>query len=145
MLKTFVCVIAAGLLAASPIASAQVSAADDATYRALGEKPGIKAIVKTFIELMLADERVNETFQDIDLKNLAMRFEEQFCQLSGGPCVYKGKDMKEIHDGLNITTAQFNAVAEHLQLAMERAGVPARYQNRLVAKLAPMQRSIVTK
>ena len=53
--------------------------------------------------------------------------------------------MTEIHDGLNITNAQFNALAEDLQLAMERNGVPARFQNKLIAKLAPMQRAMVTK
>ncbi len=93
----------------------------------------------------LADPRIKDSFTDIDMKNLAMRLEEQFCELSGGPCQYKGKDMVEIHDGLNITRAQFNALAEDLQIAMETVGVPSRYQNKLVAKLAPMQRGIVTK
>jgi hemoglobin len=36
-------------------------------------------------------------------------------------------------------------MAEDLQIAMERNGVPSRVQNRLMAKLAPMQREIVTK
>lgn len=120
-------------------------AADDATFQGLGGKPGIKKIVDTLIPLVLADPRIKESFVDIDMKNLAMRLEEQFCALSGGPCTYGGKDMKEIHDGLNITNAQFNALAEDLQIAMERVGVTSRFQNKLVAKLAPMQRSIVTK
>ncbi len=145
MLKTLSHLLAAGLLATSSLALAQMAPADDATYQALGAKPGIKLIVKDFVALMLADARVKESFQDSDIKNLTMRLEEQFCHLSGGPCEYKGKDMKEIHDGLNITNAQFNAVAEHLQVAMERAGVPSRHQNKLMARLAPMQRGIVTK
>jgi hemoglobin len=120
-------------------------AADDATFQELGGKPGIKKIVATLIPLILADARIKESFADSDMKNLAMRLEEQFCALSGGPCTYGGKDMAEIHDGLNITRAQFNALAEDLQIAMERTGVPARFQNKLVARLAPMARSIVTK
>lgn len=132
----------AGLVA---IASGPVFAADDATFQGLGGKPGIKKIVEAFIPLILADPRIKESFTDIDMKNLAMRLEEQFCDLSGGPCKYQGKDMKEIHDGLNITSAQFNALAEDLQVAMEKVGVPSRFQNKLVAKLAPMQRVIVTK
>lgn len=130
----------AGLLATSPLALA-----DDATFQGLGGKPGIRKIVGTLVALVLADARIKDSFQDIDMKNLALRLEEQFCELSGGPCKYGGKDMQEIHDGLNITNAQFNALAEDLQIAMEREGVPARFQNKLVAKLAPMQRAIVTK
>lgn len=119
--------------------------ADDALYRGLGGKPGISKIVATLVPLVLADPRIKASFTDIDMRNLAMRLEEQFCELGGGPCRYQGKDMTEIHDGLNITAAQFNALAEDLQLAMERNGVAPRFQNKLLAKLAPMQRSIVTK
>lgn len=131
------------LACASLMTAAQ--AADDATFQGLGGKPGIKQIVATFLPLIQADPRIKESFTDIDMKNLALRLEEQFCVLSGGPCTYQGKDMKEIHDGLNITNAQFNALAEDLQIAMEKVGVPSRFQNKLVAKLAPMQRDIVTK
>jgi hemoglobin len=131
----------AGLIALSSLALAQ----DAATFEGLGGKPGIKKIVDTLLPIVLADPRIKESFQDIDMKHLGMRLEEQFCMLSGGPCVYKGKDMVDIHDGLNITNAQFNALAEDLQIAMERNGVPSRIQNKLVAKLAPMQRGIVTK
>ena len=45
----------------------------------------------------------------------------------------------------NPMRAQFNALAEDLQVAMERTGVPPRFQNKLMARLAPMQRDIVTK
>jgi len=133
------------LLSVTSLSMAQAPVVDDATFQGLGGKPGIRKIVDTFIPLILADPRIKESFTDTDMKNLAMRLEEQFCELSGGPCKYRGKDMVEIHDGLNITRAQFNALAEDLQIAMERVGVPARFQNKLVAKLAPMERGIVTK
>jgi hemoglobin len=137
-----------GLLAAALLAlpvQAQQATVDDSLYQGLGAKPGIKKIVDTLVPIVLADPRIKDSFQDVDMKNVAMRLEEQFCALAGGPCVYKGKDMVTIHDGLNITNAQFNALAEDLQIAMERNTVPARMANKLVAKLAPMQRAIVTK
>ena len=134
------------LLASALLALACASAvADDSTYQELGGKEGIHRIVATFVPLILADPRIKESFADSDLKRLAAKLEEQFCVLSGGPCVYKGKDMVEIHDGLNITNAQFNALTEDLQIAMERSGIATRVQNKLVATLAPMQRQIVTK
>ena len=131
------------LAVASPLVLAQV--ADDALFVGLGGKPGIHRIVSGLIPLVLADKRINETFDGIDIKKLALRLEEQFCVVAGGPCVYKGKDMAESHDGMNVTHAQFNALVEDLQLAMEQASVPSRVQNRLLARLAPMHRTIVTK
>ena len=126
-------------------ALAPVHAADDALFVGLGGKAGIHQIVSTFVPLVLADPRIKETFSDSDMKHVAARLEEQFCALSGGPCVYSGEPMKETHGGLKITNAQFNALAENLQIAMEKNGVASSMQNRLVAKLAPMQRDIVTK
>ncbi len=108
-------------------------------YRGLGGKPGIRKIVDQLIPVILADARIKESFTDIDMKNLALRLEEQFCELSGGPCKYKGKPMGEIHDGLNITNAQFNALAEDLQVAMDQAGVAPRVQNRLLDEAATRQ------
>ena len=74
------------------------------------------------------------------------------------PCKYTGKyhdkamdgvgpvrDMKSVHQDLQITNAMFNALAEDLQIAMEQHNVPSSVSNKLVAKLAPMQRDIVTK
>ncbi len=143
MKALFISLACAGLVACAPLPTQQ--AGGDALFQGLGGKPGIHKIVGTLVPMLLADPRLKESFTDIDMKNLALRLEEQFCVLGGGPCIYKGKDMVEIHDGLNITNAQFNALAEDLQLAMERNGVPSRVQNQLMAKLAPMQRGIVTK
>ena len=134
--------LAAAALAASSLAFAQAA---DATYQGLGGQAGIKRIVATLVPMLQTDPRIAESFKDIDMANVALRLEEQFCELSGGPCRYKGKDMKEIHDGLNITNAQFNALAEDLQVAMDKAGVRTPVQNRLLAKLAPMQKTVVTK
>ena len=51
--------------------------------------------------------------------------------------------MRTAHAKLNLNTAEFNALAEDLYIALGKAGVPYRLQNRLVALLAPMQRQIV--
>jgi hemoglobin len=53
--------------------------------------------------------------------------------------------MKTIHADLAINRAQFNALVENLQDAMAKNDVPSREQNRLLARLAPMHREVVTK
>lgn len=114
-------------------------------YEELGGKPGIDAIVADLVSIVLDDKRINATFEGVDLDRLRTRLAEQFCAVSGGPCTYSGKSMAESHEDLQITNAQFNALVENLQLALERRGVPSRAQNRLLARLAPTQREIVTK
>ena len=114
-------------------------------YQELGGKDGIAAIVAEFVAIMTADKRINGTFEGVDLDRLRAKVAEQFCAVSGGPCSYTGKSMAESHEDLKVNNAQFNASVENLQLALERRGVPSRVQNRLLARLAPTQREIVTK
>lgn len=152
---------AVSLLFASALALAQPqlpsAASDDALFRALGGQAGIKQVVETFLPLVLADARIKDNFADFDLEQLSLRLQEQFCELSGGPCRYTGKyrdktmdgvgtvrDMVSVHQDLQISNAMFNALAEDLQLALQQHGVSNSAANRLVAKLAPMQREIVT-
>lgn len=144
-MKPLLRMLAGAALLVCTVGCATVRAGDDSMYRGLGGKAGIATIVARLLPIIQADPRIKESFADSDMKNLALRLEQQFCELSGGPCTYQGKPMGEIHDGLNITNAQFNALAEDLQVAMDQAGVAPRVQDRLIATLAPMQRTIVTK
>jgi hemoglobin len=119
--------------------------ASDEVYQGLGQQPGIVKMVDTFVTLLQADPRVGNSFDDADIPHLKEKLSEQFCVLAGGPCRYTGKEMATIHDGLDITTAQFYALVEDLQIAMERHGIASRIQNKLLADLAPMQRDVVTR
>jgi hemoglobin len=127
------------------VGSLHAIAADDALYRDLGGAAGIRRIVADLLPAVQADTRINASFDGVDLENLAEKLEEQFCEVSGGPCRYSGKDMQTIHEDLALNQAHFNALVEDLQSAMERNRVPSRVQNRLLARLAPMQRDVVTK
>lgn len=139
-------VCAFAVLAGSQLsAQAQSMNADDAVYQGLGGKEGINKIVDDFIPIVLADERIRHFFAKLDKQQFAVLLSDQLCELAGGPCKYKGKDMYEAHDGMGIRNAHFNSLAEDLQMAMEKNNISSSVSNRLVAKLAPMQRPIVSK
>jgi hemoglobin len=145
MNRSFHRVLRALCLAALLSAAPSVSLADDAVYKQFGERPGLTALVDDFMAIVLSDSRINHTFADASIPRVKLMLVEQFCELTGGPCKYEGKDMRSAHAAIPISNAQFNALAEDLQIAMERARVPFRAQNKLLAKLAPMQRDIVTR
>ncbi len=138
------CIAAIAFLISFP-STAQTPLAGDALYQQLGGKAGISKIVDDFLPIVLADARIKDAFKDADIERLGMLLIEQFCDLSGGPCKYSGKDMKSAHKDMAITNAHFNALAEDLQMAMEKNNIPSRAQNKLIAKLAPMQRTVVAK
>ncbi|WP_227368456.1 group I truncated hemoglobin [Halomonas sp. M20] len=113
------------------------------TYNALGEKAGIAAIVEDLLVNIANDERIVVRFADADISRLQRMLNEQFCMLSGGPCVYTGDSMRESHRGKNYTQAEFNSLVENLIHAFEANDVPLAAQNRLLGKLAPMNADIV--
>ncbi len=127
---------AAALCIAAPGARAEL-------YDDLGGQAGMQAIVDHAIQRWLADPRVGPTFADTNMDRFRRLITDQLCQVAGGPCRYAGRTMAAAHRGLDLTRAQFNAVAEDLQDAMEDSGVAYHTQNRLLAKLAPMQRDTV--
>lgn len=123
---------------------AGASAADElALYHALGEREGIERIVQMTADNSFVDPRTAEQFAHTKKDRLVRLITDQICELVGGPCVYKGLNMKKGHIKLGITEREFNAFAEQLQDAMEVHGVPYRMQNKLLALLAPMKRDIV--
>jgi hemoglobin len=133
------------LLIAGLIAGATASRADEPTlYDDLGGKDGITKIVGYAVDAYAADPRLSAQFDNINFDWLKNRISLQFCQLTGGPCKYPGRDMYATHKGLHIDTASFNAVVEDLQGAMDKADIPFRTQNRLLALLAPMKKKIVS-
>lgn len=135
---------------AMPAAGAAPSAgaapiAGTAVYKAFHEKEGIQRIMDDFIVRITTDPRIKARFDGANLPRLKLLLVQQVCYLTGGPCEYTGKDMKSAHAGMGLQNRDFNALAEDLQLSMDKEKVPFRAQNKLLAKLAPMQRPIVTK
>ncbi len=118
---------------------------DDDLYQALGGEAGITAIVDQFLWNLADDERINTHFVETNIQRFRTKLIEQFCELSGGPCVYSGDTMKLSHGGMGIDHAAFNALVEALIEAMEAKNVATGPQNRLLALLAPMHADIIEK
>jgi hemoglobin len=117
---------------------------DDSLYVALGQKAGIAQLSDDFVTRLVANPRMRPFFEKTNLPHFKLQLADQFCVVSGGPCVYKGADMKSSHANFDITAADFNALVEVLQQSMDAKGIPFRAQNRLLALLAPMHREVIT-
>ncbi|WP_304169899.1 group 1 truncated hemoglobin [Phenylobacterium aquaticum] len=106
---------------------------------------GVARVVDGMVDLSVADPRTAEIFHATDLERLRRTLKEQFDYLLGAGVNYTGRDMKTVHKDQGINTAEFNALVENLQKAMDKEGVAFRAQNQLLAKLAPMKGDVVTR
>jgi len=125
------------------IPNAHAQSAPQTLYQALGSESGISQIVDESVAIFLQDERIKDSFKETNIPRLTQLLKEQFCVISAGPCKYTGDDMKTVHQGLGINAAQFYALAEDVQIAMDKLRISSATQNRLMALLAPMKRDIV--
>lgn len=116
---------------------------DPSLYVEFGEMPGVQALVDDLLNRFADDERVAPTFANSNIDRFRALFVEHLCEILDGPCTYSGDDMREVHRGLDIDEAQFNAVVEHLLDAMRARGISRTAQNRLIARLAPMRGDVI--
>ena len=93
-------------------------------YDQIGGAPAVSAVVDAFLARVGADSRINWFFADSDMAGLKTKLEEQICAATGGPCTYTGGSMVDVHAGMAITDAQFDALVEDLLLALDDLGVP---------------------
>ena len=117
----------------------------DTLYEDMGGADNVRKIASDALDNYLADDRIKHSFDESNIDRVRQKLEEQFCVVAGGPCTYTGHNMVITHKGLHLTDADFNAVVEDLQKAMDKDGVPFPVQNRFLARLAPLEREIVTR
>jgi hemoglobin len=122
---------------------AQAQAAGPTLYDQLGGTPAIEKVIDDFVGYVAKDNRINFFFAKTNIPHLKKELVDQVCEGTGGPCKYTGLSMKQAHKGMNINTAQFNALVEDLQKSMDANSVPLGLQNQLLAILAPMQPDVV--
>lgn len=115
----------------------------DAMWKAFHGQAGVDRVVDELVDLSLKDPRIKEIFESHDMVRLRRTLKEQFCYILNGGCTYTGRTMSAVHKDLGVQNADFNALVEHLQIAMDHEKIAFRDQNRFLAKLAPMQRHAV--
>ena len=119
-------------------------------YTRLGGNTAIDTVVAVFINNVAADPQINFFFAPVLADTSGVRYRllrqnlvQQICMVTGGPCLYMGKDMRTAHGGMSITAAQFNALVNDLVTAMTTLAVPQTEQNELLAILGPLCGDIV--
>ena len=113
-------------------------------YERLGGKLAITAVVEDFVGRVAADSRINGKFANANIPRLKTMLTEQICQASGGPCTYKGRDMKSSHAGMGVTGEEFDALVGDLVTTLNKFNVGEREKNELLGALGPMKKDIVT-
>ena len=121
----------------------KAEAKEKSLYDRLGGKKAITAVVDEFVANVGADKSINGFFAHTDLTHLKKMLVDQICQATGGPCKYKGKDMKTAHKGMGVGEGDFNALVGDLVKALDKFKVPEKEKGELLGALGGMKGDIV--
>jgi hemoglobin len=112
-------------------------------YERLGGTEGITQIASDLVDIHLANPRIAPRYVNSDIaavKNGAATF---FISGTGGPSVYKGKDMLATHKGMNIDCDEFIAVLDDALEALQKNNIGQREQEEVLFIFYSMKSDIV--
>lgn len=112
-------------------------------FERLGGTNGITSIANDVIDNHLANITIATRFANSDvpkIKNAAATF---FISGTGGPDVYKGKDLLSAHKGMNISAVEFMAVLDDALSALRKNKIGQREQEEVLFVLYSMRSQIV--
>jgi hemoglobin len=130
------------------LASGFVYSQQKSLYERLGGYDAIAAVTDDFIGRLATDPTEGRFFVghgDDSKQRIRQHIVDQLCQVTGGPCVYKGRDMKTTHKGLGITQADWDISVKHLVATLDKFKVPEKEKNEVLTAISGLKDQIVEK
>jgi hemoglobin len=118
-------------------------------YDRLGGLYPVSAVVDDFIDRVYANVTLNANPAIDNARNtmrkpgLKVHVATLVCQVTGGPCKYVGKGMKESHSTFHISEKEWDAALVDFRASLDKLKVPAAEQRELVAIVESTKADIV--
>lgn len=116
---------------------------DEPLFDRLGGQDAIETVVDDFYDRVLNDKQVAHHFEETDTTALRAHQAQFISAVTGGPVDYDGADMYDSHEGMGITDDEFDAVAEHLETALEINDVPESDRQQVLIEIDSYRSDIV--
>ena len=117
-------------------------------YTRLGGYDALAGVTDDFLGRLLKDKVFAKFFvgaSNDSKKKIRQHIVNFLCVATGGPCVYTGRDMKTVHEGLMITKAEWDASVKHLIATLDKFKVPEKEKGEVLAAVGGLEKDIVEK
>ena len=118
----------------------------DSLYGRLGGYDVIAAVADDFLASGYADKQLARFFtghSEESFKVLRQHVVNLLCQLTGGSCVYLGRDMKTAHQGLHVTQSDWKIADDLFVAALSKHKVGTQEQAEFMQIIRSMKSQIV--
>jgi hemoglobin len=138
------------LLLVGLIAGVIVSGQDQTSttlYERLGRYDGIARIADDYLKGVRADPQLSRFIgrSTDSLVRARQLLKDQLCALTGGPCVYVGRDMKTAHGGLGITESDWAVNMKYMAAALDKSHIMGNDKDQMLALIETFRKQIVEK
>ncbi|MGH7775072.1 MAG: group I truncated hemoglobin [Candidatus Binatia bacterium] len=117
-------------------------------YKRLGGYDAIAAVVDDFLGRAANDKQLSRFLVGLSTeskKRLRQLIVDQFCEATGGPCIYTGRSTKAAHAGLGITESDWQITVKYLSAILDQYKVPQKEKNDFLALASTLKADIVEK
>ena len=112
-------------------------------YDRLGGPDVIAAVTDDFVAGVLGDRHLSRFFTGTLDSSLRQRVIDLLCEITGGPCVYKGRDMKAVHKGMGITDVDWKIAVDLFTKSLDKHHIAAHEHSEFLQIIRNMESQIV--
>ena len=117
-------------------------------YQRLGGYDAIAAVSDEFIMQLASGKRLKRFVVGLSVdsqKKLRQHLVDFLCNLTGGPCLYLGRDMKTVHTGLGIDEEDWKEGVDALVTTLDKFKVPDKEKSEVLTAFNSLKKDIVEK
>lgn len=112
-------------------------------YERLGGTEGITSIASDLVDNHLKNPALAPRFAPLDADKLKQGAATFFIAGTGGPDVYRGKDMRSVHAGMNASAVEYMAALDDAMAALEKNDVGQREREEVLFVLFSFRQDIL--
>lgn len=121
-------------------------AIEKSLYERLGGYDAIAAATDDLLQRLTGDPQLGVYWRGHStdsMKRDRQLVVDFLCQALGGPVIYRGRDMKTSHGGLNISQRDWEIFIGHTRATLEKFQVPEKEKQEFLACAASLKDDIV--
>ena len=130
------------------VAAPAVAQQPPTLYKRLGGYDALAAVTDDFLGRLASDTGLSRFFvghSTDSMKKIRQLIVDQLCAVTGGPCLYVGRDMKTTHAGLAVTEKDWDSTVKHLVATLDKFSVPAKEKDEVLSLISSLKKDIVEK
>jgi len=109
---------------------------DENLFERVGGLPGVEKLVEDFYHRILDDPMLAPFFAETRMENLRRMQVEFISAALGGPAVYSGRSLRDVHAGRGIEKIHLQRFVEHLMDTLRNLNLDENEINTIYSRIA---------